>query len=259
MVQVGLVFWGLDQGRDALRAVRDVVKVLPDDVSALIAVAMTAPPAPFVPEQYHLVPGHALMLAGFGSQARHAEVMAAAASSCPPLFQFATPIPYLGLQSMLDDSAPWGICAYEKALYLDELTDEVVDVLADRAGDKTHPLSFAPVFRLDGAYCRVEEDATAYGGRRRPQYVVNINGIAADRESLAMDRDWVRSVWNQLRPLAQDSGSYVNFMADAAEDRVRDTYGAKYDRLAQIKAVYDPGNVFHRNVNIRPAAEDPLT
>jgi hypothetical protein len=252
MVRVGMLFWGLDQGREALRAARDVVNGLPDDIGGLIAAALSAPPAPFVPQEYHLVPGHALLLAGFGTDEQHAEAMAAAAAACPPLFQFTTPIPYVALQSMLDDAAPWGICGYEKALYLDDLSDDAIAVLADRARDKSHPLSFAPVFRLQGAYARVEDDATAYGGRRRPQYVVNINGIADNREALGREREWVRSVWNQLRPLAQDGGSYVNFMADKDDERVRAAYGPKYDRLAQIKGAYDPGNVFQRNANIKP-------
>ena len=253
MVQIGMVFWGIDRGRDGLRVARDVVNGLPEDVGCLIAVALNAPPAPFVPEPYHFAPGHALMLAGFGSPEQHAAAMAAAAAACPPLFQFATPIPYTALQSMLDDAAPWGIRGYEKALYLDDLSDDAIAILADRAADKTSPMSFAPIFRLAGAYTRVDEDATAYGGRRSPQYVVNIAGVAPDPDALIADRAWVRSVWDQLRPLARDSGGYVNFMAETDDDRVQASYGTKYDRLAQIKATYDPGNVFHRNANIKPA------
>ena len=70
---------------------------------------------------------------------------------------------------------------------------------------------------------------------------------------MAADREWVRSLWEALRPFAADSGSYVNFMTDYDEDRVRAAYGpAKYERLAAIKAEYDPGNVLHRNANIKP-------
>ena len=73
-------------------------------------------------------------------------------------------------------------------------------------------------------------------------------------ELLEAERAWVRAFWEALRPHASGAGSYVNFMTDFDEDRVRAAYGpAKYDRLARIKAQYDPDNVFHRNANIRPA------
>jgi len=81
-----------------------------------------------------------------------------------------------------------------------------------------------------------------------------MDAICPDAQTLAADRAWIRALWDALRPLAADSGSYVNAMYEAEQDRVLATYGqAKYDRLAQIKAAYDPGNLFHRNINIKPA------
>jgi len=82
--------------------------------------------------------------------------------------------------------------------------------------------------------------------------VVNIAGVTADPDVLVTDRAWVRSVWEQLRPLARNSGGYVNFMTEADDDRVQGAYCTKYDRLAGIKATYDPGNLVHRNANIKP-------
>lgn len=253
-VHLGLLFWGLDQGREALRACRDSIPGLPETSGVLIAAAMNAPPAPFVPPEHHFAPGHALMVVGFDGAEEHDRSLDAVRRACPPLFEFVTPLPYVALQGMLDDSAPWGMGGYEKALYLDDLTDDAVDVLATRAGEKRSPLTFAPIFVLDGAYSRVGDDDTAYGGRRRRQYVVNLAAVGPDLAAPAVDRDWARSLWDELRPLAEDGGGYVNFMADADADRVRASYGAaKYERLAHIKAEYDPGNLFHRNANIKPA------
>ena len=86
------------------------------------------------------------------------------------------------------------------------------------------------------------------------KWLVNIAATAPDPELLATDRAWVRSFWDALQPYASGSGSYVNFQNDADDERVRASYGAaKYDRLARIKAQYDPDNLFHKNANIKPA------
>ena len=79
-------------------------------------------------------------------------------------------------------------------------------------------------------------------------------GLPPPRNSWHADRAWVRSFWDALRPYAIGIGSYVNGMTEFEEDRVRASYGAaKYQRLARIKAEYDPDNVFHRNANIKPS------
>ena len=84
----------------------------------------------------------------------------------------------------------------------------------------------------------------------------NIEAATADRDVYEADRTWVRNFWDAMRPHATGSGGYVNFMVEADDDRVRASYGEdKYQRLARIKAEYDPENVFHLNANIKPAAQ----
>jgi FAD/FMN-containing dehydrogenase len=81
-----------------------------------------------------------------------------------------------------------------------------------------------------------------------------VEAATPDRETYEADRAWVRNFWDAMRPHASGAGGYLNFMADADEDRVRASYGeAKYERLARIKARYDPGNLFRLNANIKPA------
>jgi hypothetical protein len=155
---------------------------------------------------------------------------------------------------MFDEGNPWGVLAYEKALYLHDLSPEVIRIAAEMIPRKRSPLSFVPLFPLGGAYADVAEDATAFGGSRRARYVFNIAAICPAPDLYEADRAWVREFWEALRPHASGAGSYVNFMAEYEEDRVRAAYGAeKYDRLARVKAEYDPDNAFHLNANIKPA------
>jgi FAD/FMN-containing dehydrogenase len=107
---------------------------------------------------------------------------------------------------------------------------------------------------MGGAYHDVADADTAFGGSRASKWLVNIAASAPDPDLLATDRAWVRSFWDALQPYATGTGGYVNFLNDADDDRVRASYGAaKYDRLARIKAEYDPENLFHKNANIKPA------
>jgi FAD/FMN-containing dehydrogenase len=254
MVNLGLFFWGLDVGTDALRLSRDFLASLPADATGFIGVGLSAPPAPFVPEQYHFMPGHALLAVGFGSPERHAEIVAPVRAELPPLFELVTPIPYVALQQMFDESAAWGTHGYEKALYLDVLSDGALAVIAEHIPKKSSPLSFCPTFVMTGAYSGVADADTAFGGSRSSGFVFNIGGHAPTPELYEAERAWVRGFWDAMRPHASGSGGYVNFQADVDEDRVRASYGAdKYARLARIKAEYDPDNLFHLNANIRPA------
>jgi FAD/FMN-containing dehydrogenase len=254
LVNLGLFFWSVDEGADALRFIRDFVSRAPDDVAAQL-IGLNAPPAPFVPERFHFAPCYGLAVVGFGSPEEHAALVQPIRDDYPPLFDFVTPIPFTDLQQMLDEAAPWGILAYEKALYIeDPVTDDALAVVADFLPRKASPMSIMPVFPLNGAYTRVGVDDTAFGGPRVPMWVFNISAIAPDPDLLATDRAWVRSFWEALLPYASSVGGYVNFQNDVDEERVRESYGAaKYDRLARVKAEYDPDNLFHKNANIKPA------
>lgn len=252
-IHFGLFFWDRTAGADLLRMCREFIPTLPERAGALMALGLSAPPEPFVPEQYHLMPGYALLVAGFGTADEHARMVAPIRDALPPLFEFITPMPYTALQSLLDNAAPWGILGYEKALDIDDISDEAIAIITDSIGKKTSPLSFMPCFCLDGAFSAVGVDDTAFGGARTPHYVVNIAAVATEPEVLATDKQWARQTWKTLEPLSSNPAGYINFMAEPSEELIRRSYGAKYARLAALKAKYDPGNVLHRNANIKPA------
>jgi FAD/FMN-containing dehydrogenase len=254
MIRFGLLFWNIDQGAEVLRMARDVVGSLPPDVNIIVA-GLNAPPAPFVPEEHQLEPGYALLVTGFGADEEHEGVLERIRSEVPPLFEFVTPMPYVALQQLLDEANAWGQHYYDKGGYVEDLTDDVIDVIVKELPRKQSPLSVMLFYRLDGAYSAVADDATAFSGGRAPCYGMFIIAACPVPELLEADRAWVREFHDALGPHMLGE-TYVNAIdGDASQDKVRRAYGAtKYDRLAQIKRAYDPDNVFHRNANIKPAA-----
>jgi FAD/FMN-containing dehydrogenase len=252
LVHLGLFLFRPEDGGDMFRFARDYVRDLPDDCGVFLA-GLSAPPAPFVPQEMHHQPAFALAVVGFGDDAAHAELIAPVKKALSPAVEMATPLPYTALQQMFDESAPWDMYSYEKAVYVDELTDDVIEVILEHQPRKRSPLSFLPIFAMGGAYARVDDDATAFGGERSSGYVVNVSATTFTADDLAADREWVRSYWSSLVQHARGIGSYVNFMTDLEADRVRNAYGAKFSRLQEIKSTYDPENVFHLNANIQPA------
>ncbi len=194
MVQVGLFFWPLEQGPEALRLARDVVATMPIEVNAVVG-AVNAPPAPFVPDEHHFAPGYVLLLTGFGSvgeaNTAHADIVADIRRRLPPLFDLVTPMPYVELQQMLDEANAWGSYCYEKGTYVEDLSDGVIDVLTAHIPRKTSPMSLLLMYRLDGAYSEVDDDATAFSGGRSPRLGVFIVGVAPDAAGLNTEQRWV--------------------------------------------------------------------
>src|SRR5205814_7167608 len=107
------------------------------------------------------------------------------------------------------------------------------------------------IYPIDGAAHDVgpEDTPWAYRDARWNQVII---GVDPDPAKAGKLRDWTVAYWEALHPYSA-GGGYVNMMMEEGDDRVRTTYGANYDRLAQVKAEYDPGNLFHVNQNIKPA------
>jgi FAD/FMN-containing dehydrogenase len=253
IVQVGLFFWPLHQAMEALSLLGEITGAMPPEINGVVA-ALNAPPAPFVPAEHHFAPGYALLMTGFEGTPEHARLTDQIRRTLPPLFDLIAPMPYVEVQQILDESTAWGHYAYEKGTYIESLSDEVIDVVAAHVPAKNSPMSLVLFYRLDGAYSGVSDDATAFSGGRSPRYGTFLADVAPDLDLLAADRTWVRDFWDGLRPFAIGTGDgYLNGTSEYQNDRVRNSYGtAKYERLAGIKATYDPDNVFHLNANIKP-------
>jgi len=251
---MGLFFWPAAQGVAALRLAREIAAEAPDGVGVFIG-GLSLPPAPFVPEQHIGATGFSLILIGFDADEAHARLTERVLGGPAPLVDLVTPMPYTALQQMFDEGAPWGIACYDKGLHLEELSDAVIDVLVEHTPRKRSPLSIVPIYALGGAYARVPQDATAFNAPRRPSFAVSAVAVVPDPALYEAERTWSRELCAALKPHESRVGSYVNFMMDYDESDIVASYGReKYDRLARLKAEYDADNVFHRNVNIKPAA-----
>jgi FAD/FMN-containing dehydrogenase len=254
VVHFGFYFFALDERRDVLRRARDLYAGLHPETTVFV-VGLNAPPAPFVPPELHFSPGLAVLAVSFAGPELLTELTGRLrAGLAAPLAAMETPMPYVALQQLIDEPNAWGMHAYEKGTYLTSLSDTAIEAIAEHLPRKNSPLSHIILMPLDGGFCATADDATSFGGTRTPKLGAFIIDVAPTAELEQADRPWVRALWDTLQPDApEEESSYVNGVADYDDARVRAIYGRKYDRLAELKARYDPQNTFHHNANIRPA------
>ncbi len=253
MVMGGAVFHPAAKAKELLRFYRDFAARAPEELTTLF-VFLTAPPAPFIPKQLHGTPMVVVACCYAGSLEDAAPVVQPLKEFGPPAIDLIGPMPYRVLQTMFDGSAPAGLQNYWKSQYLKDLSDDTIDVLADRTRDLPSPLTAVHIHHLQGAVARVGEDDTAFGHRGSP-FILNLVSMWTDPAESEKQVRWTREFHTVMQPFS-DGGVYVNFLGEEGEDRVRAAYGAsKYRRLVDLKDKYDPTNFFRMNQNIRPSSE----
>jgi hypothetical protein len=175
-----------------------------------------------------------------------------------PLLDLVGPSPYAGFQSALDSTVLHGWNYYWKATHLPVLSDDLIDVIVGHAFSCLSPRSYTAMFHLKGAVSRVAEGGTAFGNRQASHAII-LDGVWRPGEDFGKrDTAWARGFFAALGRYRE--GVYVNFLAgDEDPGRVREAYGdAVYDRLVEVKTMYDPDNVFHHNQNVRPRLSDAM-
>ncbi len=170
-----------------------------------------------------------------------------------PILDLSGPWPYLGLQGALDPFFPAGGNYYFKALYLSECDEAAQEAMIRHAETRPAPESLIVLWQLGGAMARVAEDATAFGKRSAP-YLYSLDTVWTDPRDSDRCIDWTREAWASMQPHGT-GGLYLNFggFGEEKSAQVRAAYGTNYDRLVQLKSLYDPGNLFRVNQNIAPA------
>jgi len=220
----------------------------PEELSTIASV-MPAPPLPFVPAEHHgqLVVMATLAYAGDSEAGERA--IAPFRALAEPLADMVRPMPYPEI--FPPEPEYFRPIATARTLFADSVDRDAAETILEHIRAATAPMAAAQLRVLGGAMARVPADATAFA-HRQSRIMVNVAAMGMQPDEVALHEGWVANLADALQQ--DDAGAYVGFLADEGEKRIRAAYpGATWDRLAAVKATYDPTNLFRLNQNVPPA------
>jgi hypothetical protein len=251
-VIAGPTFWPVEQAAEVLSVYRDFLPTAPRELNGFFAFH-TVPPGPPFPEEIHLRKVCGVVWCYVGTEEDAAAAMAPLLNALPePLLHGVAAMPYAALQGAFDGLYPTGDQWYWRADFVNEIPDEAVKVHAQFGADMPTMKSTMHMYPIDGAAHDVAQTDTAWSYRDATWGSV-FAGVDPDPGNVDTIRRWSIDYFEALHPYSA-GGAYVNMMMDEGQERVRAAYRDNYDRLAQVKATYDPDNLFRVNQNVRPAA-----
>ena len=247
-VLAGLLVWPGDAGYEVARAYRDQAFDAPDELGSAL-VFLTGPPEEFIP--VHLQ-GHALAAVAllWSGDVADGEDAIAGLRGLGPEVDLVSAMPYADFQCMIDD--PPGLGNYWSADYHDAFPDEALDTFVKYGFERPSPSSQQLLVPWGGAVARVPDEATPMT-HRDVRWISHPFAMWDVAEDATANIDWAQSFRRDIAAHT-NGGVYLNFIGHEGEERIKAAFGeAKYQRLQQVKAEWDPENVFHGNQNIRPA------
>jgi FAD binding domain/Berberine and berberine like len=249
VVQAGPTFWPMEQTPEVMAWYREFIPSAPRELNGFFAF-LTVPPAPMFPEELHMRQVCGIVWCHTGDAATAARDLSPVRDVGTPLLHGVGPAPFPAVQSLFDPIYPPGLQWYWRADFVNEITDAAIAVHQEWGAKLPTPHSTMHMYPIDGAPHDIGPSDTAWSYRDATWAEV-IVGVDPDPANAALIRDWTVDYWEATHPHSA-GGAYVNFMMEEGHDRVRATYRGNYDRLATVKAVYDPQNFFHVNQNIEP-------
>jgi FAD/FMN-containing dehydrogenase len=246
----GLIVHPFSEGQNVLETWREFVAGASDDMTVW-AVLRDAPPLPFLPEEVH---GTKVVILAFV----YAGDPADGERELEPLRAYGNPhgehigvMPFAEFQQAFDPLLTPGSRNYWKSHNFSGIEDGLIDTLLEYTAALPSPQSEIFIAQVGGAAARIPADSGAYP-HRDAAFVMNVHTRwedAADDERCVA---WAREFFDATAGFAT-GGVYMNFVSEAEDEtRVEAAYGANYERLRQLKAKYDPDNVFRTNLNVRP-------
>lgn len=249
-IYAGIFLYELEYAADLFRFFRDFILNAPEAYGAFPAFQI-APPLEFIPARRVGDTFCAAIVHWAGPVDVGEKAMEPFREIAPVVAEMAAPMPYPALNSAFDPIFPKGIRSYWKASFVGDLSDAAIEQHVIHGARVPEVSATMHLYPINGACHRVGSDETAFA-YRDANYAQVIVAAWQDPEHDADRIAWVRDYHKATEPYSEPGG-YVNFMADDDGDRVQDNYRGHYQRLAEIKRAYDPGNLFHLNQNIPPA------
>jgi FAD/FMN-containing dehydrogenase len=187
-----------------------------------------------------------------GDPAEGVEVLKPMRKLAEPLADIGGEMPYRFFQAAFDPLLV-GLRSYWKSTYLNELSDDAIDLIAERGMNRPHPKVLVHVPLMGGATSRVAATDTAFGDRSAA-WMLSVDGNWTEPEDADGIVSWTRDFIDAAGRLPGAGGAYLNFSGDARTDSavVQAQFGANLERLKEVKRQYDPSNMFRVNNNIRP-------
>ena len=252
LVLGGVIFYPGTQATQVMKSWRDLLPNVPDELSTAVSLA-TAPPAPFIPEEWHNMKVTVVIVCWAGDLAGGEHVVKPLRTLGTPITDLVGPIPYLDLQQLLDPAWGAGAGNYYTSAFLGRLPDDAIETLAHyhwRSADLP-VLAELHIHHLGGAVARVPAGSTAFTNRRSP-FLLNCAVRTPDPADLPQHLAWARAARNAISIYGKGE-AYVNFTGEEGKSNVRASYSPTiYARLQAVKDQYDPYNVFRFNLNIPP-------
>jgi FAD/FMN-containing dehydrogenase len=250
--EVGTIVGGmliLPAKAKVMAAFAAAAEAAPEELSTIVY-NMPAPPMPFLPEEYHGQIVTLAMLAYTGEVKEGLRVVAPFRTLAEPIVDMLGPMPYPEIY-WPDDPNFRPVTAL-RSRFIDRIDERTAQIMLNHLHASTADVRIAEFRVLGGAMARVPTEATAFG-HRSSRIMASFIVQYENRAEAAIHNTWVKNAMAEL-----DQGEdavYVNFVGDEGNARVHDAYpNATWERLAAIKANYDPTNLFRRNQNIASKA-----